>query len=39
MNIALEGVKIFQGMWINFDKKMFYEPLNQGCSTLNMSII
>ena len=39
MNVALQGIKIFQGFFIGWDNKMYYKPLKQYCNALNLSII
>ena len=39
MNVALEAIKAFLGLFVGFDQKMYYEPIDKRCNVLNMSII
>jgi P-type E1-E2 ATPase len=39
LNVSIEVIKGFLGTFLTFDRKMFHEPINKGCSVNNVSII
>jgi len=39
LNILIEGIKMFSGVFLSFDSKMYYEPIKKYCGVLNASIV
>lgn len=39
LNIVIEGVKTFSGIFLTFDRKMYDSAIKKECGVLNTSII
>lgn len=39
LNVSIEVIKGFLGIFLSFDDKMFYAPINKGCSVNNVAIM
>lgn len=39
LNVSIEVIKGFLGIFLSFDNKMYYEPIEKGCNVNNVSII
>ena len=39
LNVSIEVIKAFLGIFLNFDDKMYYEPIDKRCSVNNFSIV
>lgn len=39
LNVSIEVIKGFLGIFLEFDKKMYYKPINKGCNVNNVSIL
>lgn len=39
LNIVIEGIKTFSGIFLTFDKKMYDETIKKECGVLNTSIV
>lgn len=39
LNILIEGIKTFSGIFLSFDRKMYDKEIDKYCGILNTSII
>ena len=39
LNVSIEVIKAFLGIFLGFDDKMYYKPIDKRCNVLNISII
>jgi P-type E1-E2 ATPase len=39
LNVSIEAIKAFLGVFLGFDDKMYHKPIDKRCQVFNISII